>query len=473
MNRSPIHETPADSAMDLRRRASRFLLHPGTEVSILILIVLSVVLLVLEYLLTGAQRRLVELLGHGLTAVFIVELTLRYWVARKKSRFFKRYWLDILAVLPVIRPLRVLRVLRLFRMGVLVNRSGRRYGTLFRRRTSELTTLLSLTLTMVLMGAMVLQTVEPAVADRGFEAALWFSMASLVAGDPVGETPHTFLGRFTTLALMVGGLTVFGMFVATISATMVNRLSGRTEVHELDLDELEDHVLVCGWNRSGPTVLAELFGPGSAPDLAVVLITEAEHRPVNVPLDRVREEHLYYVSGDYTRVEVLEHAGVRRAASAVLLSDNTKSRSDQDTDARTVLAALTIERLREGIFTCAELTNRQNESMLRTAKVEEIVVGEWYAGVVLGASVRTPGIVSVMDEILTNEHGNAFHTVHIPSLCEGWTIGRLHGYLLEQHRAVLVSHTAAGSASEVNPDPEQVVSKGDQLVVLSRGPVTL
>lgn len=448
-----------------RRALARFLHDPRVEIAVLALIVLSVVLLVWEQLSPG--NRAIEVAGHVLTGVFVVELSLRFWVARKKQRFFRRYWLDILAVMPLIRPLRVLRVLRLFRAGVLVNRRGGRYGELFQGEIRQLTTLASITGTLVLFGALVLQLADPAAAGQSFESAIWFSMLSLVAGEPVGATPTTLVGRLTTLFLMLGGLTVFGMFVATVSAAMVSRLSTRLEVHELDLDELENHIVVCGWNRSGPTVLAELFGPGSSPDLAVVLITESAERPPDVPMDRVRPEYLYYVSGDYTRVEVLEEAGIVNARAAVLLSDETHERSDQDTDARTVLAALTVERLNSDIFTCAELTNRQNESMLKSAGVEEIVVGEWYAGVILGSSVRTRGIVGVMDEILSIEHGNAFHTVEVPESLGGKTVAELHGYLLREHQAILISHGGEGGV-EVNPPSDRIIRTGEQLVVLAR-----
>ena len=64
-------------------------------------------------------------INDAITALFAVELSLRFWVAPKKTRFFERYWIDILAVLPLVRPLRlfrVLRVLRLFRAGVLFRR---------------------------------------------------------------------------------------------------------------------------------------------------------------------------------------------------------------------------------------------------------------------------------------------------------------------------------------------------------------
>ena len=95
------------------------------ELTLLVLIVISVVLTVLEVVVAASLRPGLMMAGDILTFVFAVELALRFWTARKKSRFFERYWIDILAVLPLVRPLRflrALRILRLFRAGMLFNR---------------------------------------------------------------------------------------------------------------------------------------------------------------------------------------------------------------------------------------------------------------------------------------------------------------------------------------------------------------
>jgi voltage-gated potassium channel len=81
---------------------------------------------------------------------------------------------------------------------------------------------------------------------------------------------------------------------------------------------------------------------------------------------------------------------------------------DQDRDARTLLAALTIEKLRPGIFTCAELLRRENIEHLSMAKVEEIVIGDEYMGHLIAHSSRARGIIKVMDELLTASAGISF-----------------------------------------------------------------
>ncbi len=86
----------------LKERTSAFLQHPLTDVGVIVLIVASVALLIVEYAfeLPAFEALIVEELGVIITWLFVLELSLRYWVAKKKARFFRRYWPDLLAVMP-------------------------------------------------------------------------------------------------------------------------------------------------------------------------------------------------------------------------------------------------------------------------------------------------------------------------------------------------------------------------------------
>jgi voltage-gated potassium channel len=462
-------------AVTVRRRLDRFIHDPRVELGIVGLILVSVVLLLLEQgLPAGSAGRLkLRIAGDAVTAVFVFELAIRFYVATKKRRFFARYWPDILAVLPLLRPLRVLRVLlllRIFRAGALFNRRMSIFRGAFRASVQEVILLLTASLAMILAGSVVLWMAEQGNELAGFESlseAVWYSAYMHIAGEPIGAQPTTAAGRAATLALMLGGMTIFGVFIGTVSATMTNRL-GSLESKPMDLDELSGHTIIFGWNRAGPTVLLELFAGGR--EDAVVLVTERGPLPEDVPRQGVREELLYHVAGDYTRVEVLDRVGVREAAAAILLADDQTPRSDQDRDARTVLAALTIEKIHPQIFTVAELTNRQNEELLRMANVEEIVVADEYGAVIMGGASRNRGLVSIVDEILSSRYGNSFRKLSVPHKLDGETVGTLFGRLKHEHDAVLIALVRCTGGIEtdvlVNPDVAEVVRKGDRLVVL-------
>jgi voltage-gated potassium channel len=319
--------------------------------------------------------------------------------------------------------------------------------------------------------------------DGTLEGALWYAVFTIIAGEPTAGAPVSELGRGVTLALMLGGLTVFGMFVGAVSATMSTALSQRLEEADMDLDELTNHIVVCGWNPAGMTMVQELFTQrdGQRP---IVIVTETPERPTGLSNLDVPPGLIRHFSGDYTQPSVLKEVGIERAASAILLTDTTVPRADQDRDARTVLTALTIERLQKGIFCCAELINAEHATVLKMANVEEVVVRDWYAGVILGSMERNRGLSTVLNDILSTTEGNAFHRVTVPHTLSGETIGAVHTLLKQDHGAILVSWAGARPSdspssepaehrTRVNPPTDLIVQAGDTLVVISETSVRI
>ena len=75
----------------LQARLDRFIHAPQTELVLILLILLSVILVIAEVTLDSTDQpyRLVYLTQELLTGIFIIELTIRYFAAKKKPRFFR------------------------------------------------------------------------------------------------------------------------------------------------------------------------------------------------------------------------------------------------------------------------------------------------------------------------------------------------------------------------------------------------
>lgn len=466
-----------------RHAVDRFLNHPLSELVLIALILTAVFAVLGEEATRGSPSNAwFRHLSDALAVVFAVELTLRFLVAPSKRTFFYRYWLDILAILPLYRPLRLFRVLmllRLFRAGVLLNRRMRFLGGVLRSTLAEITIVATISAMFVLVGSVIVHAnaggvrLDSAGLDpTGLEAAMWYAVFTLIGGEPIGGMPASSLGRLVTLGLMLGGLTVFGVFVGTVSATMTSVLAQRLEVDMMHSGDLNDHVVVCGWNPAGATMLEELVDP-TRPNRLIVVVGEHTDEPTDLARLRTRHQQLRFQRGDYTRIDVLEGLGIRRAAAVVILTDMWGERTDADRDARTVLTALTLERMSPGIFVCAELINSQHEDLLRMAGVEAVVIRDWYAGVLMGSIGRNRGLAAVLSDLLTKTTGNAFHEVVVPARLAGSTVLALHQELKKSHGAVLVSLEPKTGTAIVNPDGGTKVGAGDKLMVIAPAPVRL
>ena len=225
----------------MRTVADRFIHHPITEIFVVILILCWVGALVGEHTIPDPAAQVVLIwFGQALNAIFVVELLIRFWVAPVKKRFFRDFYLDIIAVMPfsLVRPLRLLRLLRV--------------GTLIRRSAGEIAIVAMLSLCFVLGAAMLLDAHQSAIKlnESSELASIWFSLFTFVGGEPIGGYPQTEEGRLITLALMVGGMTLFGMFIGAVSASMTTAFSQRFEVSNMErIDQMSNHLVVCGKTR--------------------------------------------------------------------------------------------------------------------------------------------------------------------------------------------------------------------------------
>jgi voltage-gated potassium channel len=170
-----------------------------------------------------------------------------------------------------------------------------------------------------------------------------------------------------------------------------------------------------------------------------------------------------FLNDDFTKLEALEKAGVRRAARCILLADTSKGRKERDADARTVLAALTIERLNPDVYTVAEINRREHAHHLEMGKVNDYVVSGEQSAFLLAQSAITRGVMSVFSELLTREHGNRFSRCSLTNDWKGKSFLELMLHMKEEHNALLVG-VEEGERIVVNPT--NYVFKGDEDVVL-------
>lgn len=455
---------------------------PLVELAVALFVLLSVVLTLTELALwdaTGEQkvlRQRLSLLNDLMTYGMIGELSLRYLAAPVKRRFFREYWLDIISVLPlfrVFRAMRVLRLLRLLRLFGVATRLAWHFPDIIRRGALEYAVVCSLLLLTVVFGMGGLMFFEPATAqeESGFSLrqSFWFSVYSLFAGEPIPSTPQTFGGKLVAVFVMFMGLTIFAMFTGTISAFMVERL--RTEERKVDWEQLSDHVVLCGWSTKGMIIIEELRVSAHGASTPIVIIAEQPPQS-EVVREVVRMRNVFWMNDDFTRVSALEKAGIERAKTCIVLSDVGGGRSEQDADARTILAALTVEKLNPSVYTCAELLNETYASHLKMGNVNDYVVSGEYAAYLLAQATLSRGLLGVYGELLTYRHGNEMYRSAIPASWHGRSFEEMLQQLKADRDAILIAVVTTTGELYVNPS-EHTFAAGEEVIAITRGELQL
>ena len=462
----------------LKRRLDRFINNKVTDLVVALLIMLSILLLLMGFseAFDPQVSILFEQAGELLTILFIIELTIRFYVAANKRLFFRRYWLDILAVIPWARSLRVFRVLRLlriFRAGTLLARSLETFRAVFVEGRGEALVILVTIFILVVITGLGIHLIEPVQEDFDeVGESIWWSLLSLIAGEPIGGFPQSLFGKILTVVVMLGGLTVFAMFTGLVSAVMVKRLRSEAEVKAMEISEMENHILLCGWNRLALLLFDELAGDPELAQRPIVVIGEFEDLDV-LKLAGAHRDRIYPLNGDPTRVDVLEQAGAHRASYAILLADRLTKRSDQDRDARTILTALTLEKMKPDIYTVAELLSREGTEHLRMAGVEEVIIGDEIASSLIATSIRSRGVMPMVEELFTARYGCRFFKVPTPKAFVNRPFAEVAAAMKTQYEALVVGVDRSqehGSRVITNPPADEILQESDRLVLIAKKP---
>lgn len=491
----------------------RFFAQAWVEISIGVLVIISVLLTLFEFWLEfqfdhGASS-VVSLLGtfypHHLTwmivanecitAIFIVELTLRYFAASSKRQYFREFWLDILATIPLFRvfraarALRLLRLVRLLRLLGVISRLSSHYPYIFRRGAIDFMIICGLLLLAIVFGTLAIMhfenqgvrgiAVNPGggtepigalnndseeASEFDLNQSFWFSIYTLFAGEPVPQTPRTVSGKIVTVFLMFMGLTIFAIFAGTVSAFMVDRM--RMEGRIMEWDSLQDHIVICGWTPKTKIIIDEYRASNKSRHTPIVVITELD--PEQMEDVSKHWPRVHFVHDDFTKVTALERAGIKTAKTCLVLSDTSGNRSEQDADARTILASLTVEKINESVYTCAELVNRSYATHLETGKVNDFVVSGEYGAHMLAQAAMNRGLIGVLSELLTYQRGNEFYRLEIPDNWVGASFDQKLSDLRKTTNAILVAVHPLDGEALVNPENYNFRAH-DEIIVISRG----
>ena len=150
--------------------------------------------------------------------------------------------------------------------------------------------------------------------------------------------------------------------------------------------ELKDHVIVCGYGRSGSAAVAELLERGHAP--ARILVVDTDEQRLRI----AEEKGVATVHGDATHNQVLRIAKVEAACTVIVCPGR---------DDTAVLIVLTCRRLAPGAGVAVSIAAIENELLARDAGASIIVNPVSFGGQLLAQCTAGPHIADYVADLVT------------------------------------------------------------------------
>ncbi len=170
--------------------------------------------------LSGPARAITLVLTVLIWAMFIIDYVARFLLAgTNRWRWWRHHLFDLAVVLvPALRPVRLLDALT--RIPIF----GRSAGNALRAKLLIYGTGAALLLIWdVSLGVLAAERNAPGATIKNFGDALWWAFCTVTTVGYGDYTPVTAYGRVLAVLLMIGGVVLVGMIVATFSSWVMER----------------------------------------------------------------------------------------------------------------------------------------------------------------------------------------------------------------------------------------------------------
>jgi len=153
---------------------------------------------------------------------------------------------------------------------------------------------------------------------------------------------------------------------------------------------LRDHTIVCGYGVKGRSAIEVLLAQGVAREHIVVIDPRRE------AVDEANGTGLAGVVGDAARTSTLEQAGAPDARAIVVAVDR---------DDAAVLVTLTARELAPEASIAAAVRDDENRHLLARSGADSVITSSGATGRLLGFATQSPGIVGVLEDLLSVGEG--------------------------------------------------------------------
>ena len=256
---------------------------------------------------------------------------------------------------------------------------------------------------------------------------------------------------FTMVLILVGAGTV----LYTLTMTLETLIEGRVTDHlrrrrmSREIDEMSNHVVVCGWGRVGRRAAADLAAAGRQ----VVVVDRDE---------RVADAQGPFVVGDATADEVLAAAGLERAGTLIAALSG---------DSDNVYLTLSARAMRPDLFIIARARVESAEARLLQAGADRVVNPQLIGGSRVAALTLQPHVVEFLDVVM-HDRSLEFRLaeVRIPdgSSLVGHSIRKAD--IRGRTGAMVMGLRDTDGTFVANPEPDLELSAGQVLIGIGTPP---
>ena len=263
--------------------------------------------------------------------------------------------------------------------------------------------------------------------------ALYFSVVTISTVGYGDITPHSTEGRIIVMGLIFFGMIFISIFTAIISSILIAKKI--KDGQGMGRSKFKKHVIICGWNWSIEGIIKILSETASS---EIVLVNDLEAQQLNSVIEKYPDAKIQFVKGDFSDINVLKRANIIAAKGVIIVPDNSLS-SSQGADEKTVFATMTIKSISEKIKVYTQLIRSETIPYIERAKVDDYFISSQTVPYFLSTNIVSPGLNSVIWELLSYDKDNVLKSTEIPREYIGKTFKELSSYYKEKRGSIVIA----------------------------------
>ena len=175
-------------------------------------------------------------------------------------------------------------------------------------------------------------------------------------------------------------------------------------------------------------------------------------------------EGIDVICSDFLERKVLQAAGVEESFAVIILAETT-GYTDKDTDARSVVATLSVESIKPEVKTVVEVLSNETAFHLRNANVDEIIQSGSLTGDILAFSTNHPHFSKHLGILLRYAHKNKIVTSPVTDRYLGKTLSQIVPLMAANRKVLLAIRPKHGKKVETL-DPEHVAAADEEFIYI-------
>ena len=257
-------------------------------------------------------------------------------------------------------------------------------------------------------------------------------------------------GMLFTSFLIISSISAFAYSISALTTYFVDgeyRNTFKVARLKKDMDKLENHVIVCGYGGAGGCAALESFRSG-------VVIEKDELLSA-----ALRTKGVLVISGDATRDENLEKAGIMNARALI---------ATMPVDAHNLYVILSARELNSKLLLISRASQMNSVHKLKVAGADNVIMPDKVGGAHMASLVAMPDVVEFLDHI-SIQGGDSINLEEIsmdqlPAEMNSSTLGDI----VEHDRLGIniVGLKRSNGEYEINPGPSTVLDGACKLFVL-------